>query len=66
VIATQSSWFLTTLFVRMRFVELEISNPSVLCRAASPPLAEFASSPAELSRVRPEIVKSDASVMSKQ
>ena len=66
VTATQSSWFFTTVFANTTFVEPEMSKPSELCAAALPPLAELEASPAELSRVRPVIVKPLAPVMSKQ
>jgi len=66
VIATQSSWFLTTVFERMLLEVEEKSKPSELCAAASPPLIEFAASPAELSSVSPLMVNPLPPVMSKQ
>jgi hypothetical protein len=47
-------------------VEEEMSNPSELWAAGSPELAALGASPAELSRVRPVIVKSVQPVISKQ
>jgi len=66
VTATQSSWFLTTVLERTMLVVEEMSNPSELCAAGSPELIALGASPAELSRVRPVIVKSVQPVMSKQ
>jgi hypothetical protein len=66
VTATQSSWFFTTVSDKMTLEQLEKSKPSELCAAALPSLAELEASPAELSSVRPVIIKPSAPVMSKQ
>lgn len=66
VIATQSSWFLTTVFDKTTFEQPEKSKPSELCAAAKSPLAELGESPAELSSVKPVMVRSSAPVTSKQ
>jgi hypothetical protein len=66
VTATQSSWFVTVDDDRIMFVVEEISNPSELCAAGFPPLAEFGALPAELSNLIPVTVKPLQPVISKQ
>jgi len=51
VMATQSSWLLTKLFVIVKLLELETSKPSELWDAGKPLLMAFGALPAVLSRL---------------
>ena len=66
VTATQSSWLRTEEAVRRTLFEDDRSKPSELWAAGLPAEAAFGASPAELSRVMPEMVRSVHEVIEKQ